>query len=391
MTYTKTILFASLIVAMILPFSIMDSSAQSTETKQIQKPTETRADIDTKQKVLELFDERISLKDEKIQKEEQSARAISPIDNERYTERLTQIQNRMSEISGEMVQINADARELFAMTSEDKIFLLEQKQMIRDSKVPYYGLGTDMRVGALTIGFQSQEIADKYIPKLDRMLDVPYYIDIHQGDVDRSCLSKTANCDPLMGGIEIGTQKPSGWTTCTISVPMNRNTSGGGTEAGFVTAAHCFGNTNGNDAKQPSGGSKVGDVTVTQNSEECDCAFVTLSSSESTIFGTYAGADSSNQLLSKSDALSGAYVVMYGKSSGAKVGQVIDIAYDTTTTPSIKNTHKISYEMAGGDSGGTVIDSSTYSVYHGLIKGSNTSGYSFIIPWSHIDAALDLQ
>ena len=78
---------------------------------------------------------------------------------------------------------------------------------------------------------------------------------------------------------------------------------------------------------------------------------------------------------------------MIGKSSGIQVGQVISTNYDS----GIQNMHKINYAMAKGDSGGTVIDLTTFNVYQGLIKGGNLSTHTSVVPWTHIDAALDLQ
>ena len=303
----KTILFASLIAALVLPFSGMSfedaAAVEKVKSKQIEKPTETKFEKDTKVKVLNLFKEKLSLeasgKELKDKYDKDGEKSLTATEKSK----MDKIQKRLAEIKVEFGTINAESHKLYSPTPEVKNKILNNQQIVRDSNIPYNGLGTDMKTGALAINFETQELADQSIPLLDEMLSVPYYIEISPADVDLGCTNLNSNCDPLMGGIEIGTQKPSspgGWTTCSISVPMYRNVFWW-TEEGFVTAAHCFDNINGNDAKQPSLGAKVGDVTRTQNSGECDCAFVKKSSSESTLFGNWWGTNTSNQLLSKGD------------------------------------------------------------------------------------------
>lgn len=390
-------------VTTVLPFSAMNTedATVTTEkadkkTKQIEKPTDSKFEIETKVKVEKLFLERITLEDKgkHLKGKQQKYNADLSLSSHE-NKKLEKISDRLEEISAEFGKINNESRKLYATTPQQKNFLTAQQQLVRDSNIPFHSIGTDMKEGALFIGFENQKIADKNISKLDEMLSVPYYFEISEPDVDFGCQSLTSNCNPLVGGIQIQTEKdsaPNGWTECSISVPMYRNVHWW-TEEGFVTAGHCFGNELGNDARQPSGSTnKVGDVTKTQNSGECDCAFVKKSSSESTLFGNWWGSNNSNPLLSKGDALLGDYVVMIGKESGIKVGKVISTTYDAS---GIQNMHKINYRMSGGDSGGMVIDLTTFNVYQGLIKGGShtsvTPSYTSVVPWSHIDNALDLQ
>jgi len=385
----KIALFGALMVAMILPFSGIGfvSAEVPGKATQIQKPVDSQFERDSLIKVKELFVERMALESEgqnlkdKYQQNGNESLTTSDI------EKLDSIQKRLSEISAEIGTISADTRKLYAATPEERNNILNQKQLVRDSNIPYVSLGTDMRVGALTIGFETQEQADKFIPKINQILSIPYYVEIGEYE-NFGCTYLTSNCNPLMGGIEIETEKSSSWTNCSIGVPIYRNVYWW-TEEGFVTAAHCFDNTVGNDARQPSGSSnKVGDVTKTQHSGECDCAFVKKSSSESTLFGNWWGTSSSNQLYSKGDPQLYDYVVMIGKNSGIQIGQVISLDLDAG---GVDNMHKVNYAMQGGDSGGTVIDLTTYNVYQGLIQGGVPGSYTGIVPWSHIDAALDLQ
>ncbi len=62
---------------------------------------------------------------------------------------------RLQEIITELRDIDAESRKQYFMTPEDKAYLTENKQAMRDSEIPYGGLGTDKRVDALTISFET--------------------------------------------------------------------------------------------------------------------------------------------------------------------------------------------------------------------------------------------
>ena len=84
------------------------------------------------------------------------------------------------------------------------------KQALRDSKIPYTGFGTDRMNGSLLITFESQEIADKYVPIVEDLINVPFYVEIQGMDqVAISCASVDSDCADLSGGIGIKTQYSS--------------------------------------------------------------------------------------------------------------------------------------------------------------------------------------
>lgn len=391
----KIALFGAVFVALILSFNGLDfvTAEQPTTAKQIQKPEKTQAEIDERELMLSLFTERLELKqsasDLRKAVEENGLSSLSSED----IQKLEAVHERLKELTAKIENVNSEARKLFAMTPEAKIELTNAKQIIRDSGIPYQGLGTDKRVGALTIGFSTQEEADKYISTINKIIGVPYYIEIGPADTFGSCTNLDSNCDPLMGGIMITTQYDNfNNVECSYSIPAVRNVFWW-TETGFISAGHCYSGSGGWDTWQPTdASSKIGDVTARVLGGECDCAFSQKTGSESTLFGNWIDTDTSNQLLSKGDPLDGDYVIMVGHESGVQIGQVIDDEYDTGTNPSIQNTYKIDTAMDHGDSGGPTIDLTTENVYHGLISSFNTGGdYTAIVPWSHIDNGLDLQ
>ena len=119
---------------------------------------------------------------------------------------LEQIDSRLSEAKAEIEIISAQSRKIYASTPEVKNQILNAKQTIKESEIPYRGLGTDFKNGALVIGFQSQEIADQYIPTINTMIGVPYYLEIDVQDEFLSCTTRPSDCDPSVGGIKISTQ-----------------------------------------------------------------------------------------------------------------------------------------------------------------------------------------
>lgn len=391
-------------VAMILPFSVMEFAEANPPnmTKKIQKPVQSELQKETKIKVKALVLERLALMAEgqplKEKYQENGLQSLTDIEKNR----LEQIHERLNEITTESKNINTESRKQYVSTPEQKRNLNAGHRLVTDSSIPFTGLGIDFRVKALNIMFPTQEIADQYIPQLDEILNVSYYIEIGKW-VDYNCAEQNSHCDPLIGGIEIdaeysnknGGVETEEWGPCSISVPIIRNVMWW-TEEGFVTAAHCFAyvtnisnNGLGNHVKQPvENGSIVGEVTAIQNSGECDCAFVATNGERDSFFGYWSGYQQTNELISKSDPTQGDYVVMIGKTSGIRIGEVIAT---NETANGIENLHVIGSSMAGGDSGGIVIDFATFSSYQGLVKGGEPFGNTVIVPWSHIDNALNLQ
>ena len=119
---------------------------------------------------------------------------------------LEQIDSRLSETKAKIEIISALSRKIYASTPEVKNQILNAKQTIKESEIPYRGLGTDFKNGALVIGFQSQEIADQYIPTINTMIGVPYYLEIDVQDEFLSCTTRPSDCDPSVGGVKISTQ-----------------------------------------------------------------------------------------------------------------------------------------------------------------------------------------
>jgi len=389
---TKTILFASLLVALILPFSAMnfaDATNENVKTNQVDKPAMTTLQNEHIAKITQYTEEQQDLLNEgselkgKYQKDSKSVTAEE-------LDTLQAISDRLAEIRVEAAVINAESIALHAISPEELKTLVDAQKKLQASDIPVGSNGVDNMAGALAIQFPTQAEADKNTEALEELLDVPFYTEIGI-EQNYACSTKESDCDPLQGGIQIAIETSTSgiFGDCSYSIPAVRNVYWW-TETGFVTAGHCFESSSGWDVMQPFGGSgKIGDLTkrVYDDNGECDCAFVKKSGSESTLFGYWDG----NQLYTKGDPSVGSYVWAIGHDS-ADWGYVSSNTWTSTVSGiDIKNTLKLEYaNTEGGDSGGIVFDYTTNSVYNGLIKGG-TSTYTVAIPWSHIDAGLDLQ
>lgn len=190
----KTLLSAGLIAAMILAFGGMQF-AQFQEpytAMQIQKPLESQYEKDAKFKVKNPLLEKLTLESDEQSlnnKHQASGEKSSMVDDDGL--KLENISQRLGEISAESGKINAESPKIYATTPEEKNLLKAQQQIVRDSNIPYHSLGTDMKAGALLVGFETQEIADEFIPTLNEILSVPYHVEIRAPDVDLSLLHKS--------------------------------------------------------------------------------------------------------------------------------------------------------------------------------------------------------
>ena len=289
----KTILFASLIVAMILPFSAMDfadaapNENANEKTKMIDKPEMSTLQKEHIVKITQYVKEQQALLNEggelkgKYQKDSKSVTA-----EELGT--LQAITDRLAEIRAEVGVINVESVALHAINPEELNTLVNAQKQLQASNIPVGSNGVDNMAGALVIQFPTQAEADKNAQALEELLDVPFYTEIGIEE-NYACTTRESDCDPLQGGIQIAieTSTPGVSGDCSYSIPAVRNVLWW-TETGFVTAGHCFESSSGWDVTQPFGGSgKIGDLTkrVYVHNGECDCAFVKKSGSESTLFG----------------------------------------------------------------------------------------------------------
>ncbi len=222
--YIKIALFASLIVAMILPFNGMN---YVTAERPIGLEDATEEQLSEYNLVAPLLEELYSLDSEgRAFYAEKSTLTDADV---KYLEN-TEI--RIREIQATLGKLSADQRELYAMDmATEAKFMASQKAFV-ESGLEFSGVYVDQKTATLNIAVP-ENLSDKAYEikkQIEQIIDVPYvlkFADFH----DAACSTRESNCDPIVGGIEIN-------DNCSIGLPVIRNVFWW-TEDGFITAGHC--------------------------------------------------------------------------------------------------------------------------------------------------------
>ena len=315
---TKTILFASLIAAMILPFSGMNY-AEAEIVDKIGK------DIVKQQSSFDKTSE--NTKDNQI------------VFNEKY---------------------NPDIEREVTVQQDALLEVLMEKYQgtDKDSKnyFPWTSLGYDYDDNALEVTINPTEFNEKDIKKYQKIIrsivgkSIDVTISPMEEAVFTSCSSRT-NCNDLESGVEIG------MTGKTFPCSLGFAATYGGDE-GFITAGHCFASLSvGTDAKHPETGSHIGDLVEELYGPNtyvyCDCAFVESDWNDIPNGETYGMADAS----STGSTFTGKSVKSSLSQSGIETGSVQHHyvhLYIPSDSKYLIGVARTDVSVQGGDSGAGV-------------------------------------
>lgn len=313
----QTILFASLIAALILPFSAMDF-----------------ADADKGKNGKDIVKDKSSF------------------------EKISKKNNHNPKIEND-VRIKQDV--LINAIVEN----YQSTDKNGENYFPWSSISYDDEDNSLQVTLDPEEFSGKDLKKYQKIIRsiVGKSIDVSIAPLERaeltSCSSRT-NCDDPESGIEIGMTGKD--FPCTLGFAATYNN-----EAGFITAGHCFdgltggGSPNGANAVHPQSGSDhIGDLVVELATNApsypytfCDCAFV-----EGTV-------SISGDTFGMADASSTGSTVKYKavkaslSQSGIKSGQITD-TYAHINTPQgyyLIGVAIASISVQGGDSGAAIFSS----------------------------------
>lgn len=361
----KIILFTGLIVAMILPFSGMNfaEADQGADKKQRLKDATEKVKKDKvafykeKDRVAKIYKEYFSVKD-----------SLDDTDKKRTKDLKAQLKV-------------IDEKSINEYKIDEKSFkpLADAQKAIEASDLAFVAVDTKLRL--VSIGFdislesQSGQIKDT----IETLIDVDYSVEFDT-NVDDSCTSQTAYCNPIIGGLQI--DMTQGF--CTLGFPVMQ-----GTTAGYITAGHCF--VGYSDQSPNQGGYKIGDVTQSQNSGSCDCAFIDKSTDRGSTDAVFSGYNNSVSLSTKKDPTVGKWVVLTGATtvpeSGFQVGMVNAVG---VTYSGISDTARvIGMTAAYGDSGAPYYNLYA-SEFFGTHKGGNST-YEYMIQWENIANTLSVS
>ncbi len=370
----KTILFASLIVAMILPFSAMNL-ADAAPNENVNEKGKLYLK-DTKNNKTDDVNELNKLHE--IIENDNSSEADKKKSSKRMNEIKQQFENQGKKISDEKRN---------EIRSQIDIVSFVVDEIIKNDKIHIVAIGTDFENQAIKISIDREGLTDKKIEfvekKIRKAIDDDADITIVYADpiVFTSC-SQTSDCNPMQGGVKIIAE---GATHCSMGYKATYDE-----KIGFVTAGHCMQNT--------SSGQKVYNYnnwweddllgSVIKNTlsygTSCDCAFVEETEADESI---------SNKVYNDI-TLSGTYfpteytyVVLKGYVSGTSYLGITDsytVIYPSfdggQTTVKIIGAVETNGYASLGDSGGTVYEAwgstpSFAGIFTATMSQSSTPSY----------------
>jgi hypothetical protein len=212
--------------------------------------------------------------------------------------------------------------------------------------------------------------------------DVPF--DLQNGSfTNEACPTRTSDCDPIVGGIQIIDQSPGG--ACSLGLPVKKSL----IEYGFITAGHCA--EDNDKLYQPANTAsqyQIGDSADSRYESTCDCAYIkktTWTTSHSWVLR-----DPNLYLVITSEATSrpsmGTQVVLFGVGSGFKQGEVTNPNYTYTADGINWNLVDTNISTTGGDSGAPYTNAAANK-----ILGIHKANAGIFSPWNEVDSRFNVS
>ena len=355
---TQTILFASLIVAMILPFSTMDfAEAQTDDQNRVNKKI---VDIENNKKAYQKL----------VEKETKLLDKIAQLEHDG----TSKLQNKLDAIYEEMDVLQQNNYELFSIPADKLDTLITAKENVKKSLVEGDLINSfvDYKKEELVFVQNTESVKNLSISekvetkeKLDKKIKAnangqKYRLDsVEDKRHSSNCLARSNNCNPNMGGLKVKVStNPGAWGTEGFAADRF------GVD-GFVITSHQTNDQTGGTVYQYT--ATAGTVTDVQDSL-CDCAFVANTSSDSTedkIWISSYGRFSITSHASSSDHGIGTFLKKSGVASYVTSGSI----YANTGNFVYADIYSI-----GGDSGSPVYAGSGSSgKLYGLLWGGPVS------------------
>ncbi len=411
-TTTKTILFASLIAAMILPFSVMNFAEAKEdsidkrnyfneaalifeenqelekevgiESEEISKLKEKSRNANASEKAafdkdIQEREERKQAKENKIKKNKQTideleilnikAKTVNPVKQQQYDAMQVAFYAKYIP-NGQSTPNDANPAELVILDPQFKTF----KVIVDPTEMEEFEITEDALIA-------------EYTDFLKNMLGNNLKVVLEQGSTrDIACSARDASCDPVYGGLSVSNEDEIGTGHSTMGYKVKL-----GSTVGFVMTAHGAGGSN-NDIVQPDDQNRViGNVDAYQDDSDCDCAFVDINYPYSVDNKIYKNSSTSYNVTGEvADSSQTLYSWAYKSGAGTNVslGQIVG---NVSTLP--HNTLEI--YRGGGDSGAPIFDidsGNDVDLYGMAFKAAGTQGdaYAYLqyFAYDHINTEL---
>ena len=360
----KRIDLASLIAAMILPFSTMDFAEAQTDKKNPRdKTVERTLEKEERKKVLNKLNQLDS--EEKDLKEKAKS--------EKHQAEKQKIDKRLNEIKGEKENIDREnhnkdipQKQLSKLIKQQDKF---EARLLNSDVIQYVTLvGIDITSKEIQVGINQNLVNDTNIDSVINQLDaiMPKKVNWHTvySDVASTLSCTQKECDPLIGGNYI--KVASSGDSCSFGFQAKK-----GSTWGWITAGHCADGLVNSSVKDYSN-DNVGTVKAEKMywGTYCDCAWVEASSSltNNEVFdvpSTHTVKRTTQASQQQND-----YIMGTGQAGGIAFGQVsainvtvLNIAYGEYHKGLVRS----DASFAHGDSGGPVVEMNDRSDLYGII------------------------
>ncbi len=373
---TKTILFASLIAAMILPFSVMGLAEAVQDTNN----GETFIKNELSSKDIPLKQERKNL-----------------VKSHNLTESLSEKTNLEKEINVLDTQIQKWYDDRFDQTKYD-IAAEKQQQLSKHIVDSSNELGISESQNSLPITMISYDYVENSMevtinPKYFTTENVENYerqirdvvgngVDITLSPMEvlslQSCTHRTSSvCDPIKGGVEF----EANGDNCTVGFKATFDG-----DTGFMTAGHCVDGMIGSSAtiNQPDHDSTdIGNVEgeYYYHGTDCDCGFVSElvsgRSMDDGVYGNYDPSGTANPFVNMSVKLSGAYSeIESGSVDHINTNAWVDEDGDGDGDSFIYELILADYGQEFGDSGGPIMSGNSLVGLHTAGDGEDIAVFT---------------
>lgn len=382
----KTILFASLLVAMILPFSTMDVAEAKKSADKTDYVSQYR-DIDKK-----IRDNKKSIDDDNKKLKDKSKLSTNDI---------TTIEKRIKDKKGENDNLWKEADEVERLNIESYI-LDDETQAIFDNALEIltnnylntsgvYDVFPENKYRKMIVvvdpdDFKTSNYAgdrDAFITELENVIEVDVEIIFEKMILTHStsCSSATSPCHPGKGGISVSHQGSTGYGNTLGFKALHQNYG-----YGFIIAKHEVPNGN-EQVVQPKSSSGIIGVTQAIGGSFCDCAFVQFSGGHwmyDSIWAPDFGSTYPVQARNTSSTPAGTILVWDGLGSSGKIASVV---YETS------NTGRVNVAPSSGDSGAAIFkpQSNGNADVYGIMIGGSGSSIGWYEPYDYIKSQLNLQ
>lgn len=348
----KTVLFAGLLAAMILPFSAMDVAEAQTDKKNPKDKTLERIQEKNDRELIlkktnELDAEENDLK-EKIKSEKNES------EKQKINKRLNEIKSELDKIDKKNHEKDIPQAQMEKLISQQDAF--EEKLIDSDVIEFVTSVGIDITSKEIQVGINqdivSSDNIDTIVSDLEKIMPKNAKWHVVYSDTVELLSCNQDECDPIIGGNKI---RNIDGDKCSYGFQAKK-----GSVWGWITAGHCVDGLVGSLVKDHSY-----DIIGAVNAENfywgtyCDCAWITDNTSNPVDNKVYLG---SQYTITKTTPASGQQndrIYKSGQQGGVDSGYVSALhvtVIDFGAGYYVRDLVRSNAAMDHGDSGGTIVE-----------------------------------